>query len=517
MSNPWADPVMIVDSSLDAASEPSASAPGRPILRNTVVIGLSTVAAKGLMFLWQLLLARSLGAEGYGIYGTIGALLAVGATIPDLGMGLIVIREVARRPEDAGRYLGVTLSLQPVLAVLGYAILILGAFLLGYDVRLRWLLLFVGVNLLVDVIGNMCHNQLIAVERMTALALISVIHVGLIMIFAGAALAANGGLWEVYAGIFVAGAVRSAAYWIALRRTGCRPVLPAQRGLVRGLILSGLPLALTGFLSLATMHADKLMTTALVGAERTGYLTAAFVIVFGIVELINTTMLIVTFPALSRAQAAGQSGMFGKLVEKLTFFNLLLSFPLAVYLSVLAVPLSGLLFGQGFTHTGEVLSVLIWYAVVAMVTNVFAQALVAQNRQRRLMWARAIGLAVNIALGLILIPARGAPGAAAAALTAEALVLIELIVSVPLPTGWWEALGGQLWRLGAASIALAACMLLLRGSSPLLAAVLGLPAYAALVWLSGAMGREDWRLLRQLVAAVPGAAAVGRFWVRLAV
>lgn len=516
MSDREADPMMLVDPSLDAASRPSASATGGHILRNTVVIGLSTVVARGLMFLWQLLLARSLGAEGYGVYGTIGALLAVGATIPDLGMGLIVIREVARWPQDSGRYLGVTLSLQPILAVIGYAILTLGAFLLGYDVSLRWLLLFVGINLLVDVIGNMCHNQLIAAERMTAPALISVSHVGLIMIFAGAALAANGGLWGVYSGIFVAGVVRSTAYWIALRRTGCRPALPAQRDLIRGLIVSGLPLALTGFLSLATMHADKLMTTALVGPESTGYLTAAFVIVFGIVELINTTMLIVTFPTLSRAQAARHSATFGKLVEKLTFFNLLLGLPLAVFLSLLAVPLSGLLFGQGFTRTGEVLRILIWYAVVAMVTNVFAQALVAQNRQRRLMWARAIGLAVNIALGLILIPAQGAPGAAAAALAAETLVLIELIVAVPLPTEWWAALGGQLWRLGAASIALAACMLLLRGTSPLVAAVLGLPAYVALVWLSGAMGREDWRLLRRLVAAVPGAAAVGRFWGRLA-
>jgi len=63
-------------------------------------------------------LARWLGAEGYGTYGTIGALMAVGAAIPEFGMGLIVIRDVANRPQDAGLP-GRDAVLQPVFAAAG--------------------------------------------------------------------------------------------------------------------------------------------------------------------------------------------------------------------------------------------------------------------------------------------------------------------------------------------------------------------------------------------------------------
>jgi O-antigen/teichoic acid export membrane protein len=517
MSDGGFDPLELAEPTAAAPFDVPPSAPGQRIAQNTVAIGLSAIAARGLMFLWQLILARALGAEGYGVYGTIGALLAVGATIPDLGMGLIVIREVANRPQDAGRYLGATLTLQPFLAALGYGFLMLAAFLLGYDMRLRWLLVLVAVNLLVDVLGNMCHNQLLAAERMMAPALISVVHVVLVMTLGGMAIAAGWGLWGLYAAILLAGIGRSTAYGITLRRTGCRPVLPADRTLVRGLLVNGLPLALTGFLSLATMHADKLITTALIGAESTGYLTAAFVIVFGVVELINTTMLVVTFPALSRASAARQTGVVEWLVEKLIFFNLLFGLPLAVCVTLFGVPLSRWIFGQGFSRTGEVLSVLIWFAVVTMATNIFAQVLVGQNRQVRLVTVRAAGLAANIAISLALIPRLGVSGAALAALLAEMLVVVGLILSVRLPASWWAGFSGRLWRLGAASLALAAIALWLRTIHPLLAASIGVPAYSAVILLSGAMAREDWVILRRLLAAMPGPAALRRYWSQLAI
>ncbi|MCD4686359.1 MAG: hypothetical protein K8S97_10520, partial [Anaerolineae bacterium] len=56
--------------------------------QNALALAASNVVSKGALFLWQLALARWLGAEGYGTYGTIGALLAIGAAIPEFGMGL---------------------------------------------------------------------------------------------------------------------------------------------------------------------------------------------------------------------------------------------------------------------------------------------------------------------------------------------------------------------------------------------------------------------------------------------
>lgn len=489
---------------------------GQRVIDNTVAIGVSTIASKGLMFLWQILLARALGARGYGIYGTIGALLAVGAAIPDLGMGLIVIREVAKDPSAAGRYLGATLSLQPLLSALGYAALLMGAHLLGYDAEIRTLLAFAAISLLVDVLGNMCHNQLVAAERMVAPAVISVAHIVLLMTLGGAALLAKRDLWGLYAAALIAGVCRTSAYWIVLRRAGCRPIVPTNGSLVRRLLVDGLPLALVAFLSLAGTHADKLLSTALIGEESTGFLTAAFVIVFGITEMLGTPMLVATLPLLSRAESERQSLAFRRIVEKLTFFNLLVSLPLAVTVSMLAIPLAGGLFGQGYKSAAGVLSLLIWYVVVAMAASVFAQVLMVRNRQGRLVIARTVGLGANIALTLTLIPSMGVTGIALAALLAETIVLVQLMISVQLPADWWAGIVRRVGRLAAATLGLVAWILVLRGLHPLLVILSAVPVYFILIRQSRTLVPEDSLLVLHLLTSMPGAATVARLWARMA-
>ncbi len=490
------------------------SAVAQRAARNATALALSNIVSKGVLFAWQLVLARWLGAEGYGVYGTIGALMAVGAAIPDFGMGLIVIRDVANRPQDANRYLTATLTLQPILAALGYVVLTVAAFLFGYEAELRALLAFAALSLLVDALGNMCHNQLLAVERMVIPAAIATGHVLVLVILAGTALAAGAGLWGLYAATLIAGLLRAAVYWVALLRIGARPQFPVDWGVARGLLIAGWPIAVTSFLALAYQHADKLITTAMIGTEGTGQLTAGFVIVFGVIELLSTTVLVAVFPLMSRTYAGGQRRLFEVMLEKLAFFNLTLSLPIAIFTSLLAVPLSAWVFGADFTRTADVLQILIWYTVVTMIVNVFAKALLVQNRQRRLMIIRTSGLALNVMLLLILLPALDVPGAAVATLIAESAILLAVVRSFTFPADWWARTVNHLWRMALVGMVLAGIVLALRTVHPLLAALVGAPAYVALLLLSGALARDDWDLIYRLATAMPGGAIIGRWWKR---
>ncbi len=489
--------------------------------RNAAALAISSIVAKGLMFFWQLALARLLGASGYGIYGTIGALLAVGASIPEFGMGLIVVRDVASHPQDAGRYLAATMVMQPLLAVAGYVLLIAATFILGdvlhsegYNAELRALLALAAASLAIDVLGNMCHNQLIAREQMVIPAIISTGHIVVLITLAGIAFLLDGGLWGLYAASLTASVLRAAVYWWALTRSGIRPSFPLDRSVARLLIVSGAPLAINSFLALAYTHTDKLITTALVGTKGTGQLTAGFVVVFGVIELLSTTILVAVFPMMSRAFATGQRAMFEFMIEKLAFFNLVASLPLAIFTSLLAVPLAALLFGPQFTRTADVLRVLIWYTAVTMVANVFAQALIIGNRQRRMLTIRSGGLAANIILNLILLPRLGVPGAAVASLITECGVLVLFARCFDLPADWWGRVRHHLLRLSLAAVGMAAVVFVLRGLHPLLAAVIGAPVYIGLLLVSGAIARDDWDLIYRMAVAMPGGALIGRYWKR---
>jgi O-antigen/teichoic acid export membrane protein len=498
----------------EEAAEGFSSATAKRAARNATALALSNIASKGLLFIWQLMLARWLGAGEYGVYGTIGALLAVGASFPEFGMGLIVIRDIANRPRDAGRYLAATLTLQPIFAAAGYIVLTVLAVLLGYDNQIRTLLAFAAIMLLVDTLGNMCHNQLIAMERMVIPAAISAGHITLLVILAGATLAAGGGLWGLYVVALIAGLVRAAVYWAALLRFKIRPTFPLDRDIARILVISGAPIAVTSFLSLAYTHADKLLTTALIGTDSTGQLTAGFVIVFGVVELLSVTIMVAVYPLMSRTYLSGQRELFDLMIEKLSFFNLILSLPIGIYTSLLAVPLSAWLFGAGYTKTASVLQILIWYTVVMMIGNVFSKALLVQNRQTRLMVIRTGGLVLNIALNLVLLPTIGVTGSALATLIAESVILVFIVRSFTFPADWWARVISHVWRLAVAAVLLAGTVLVLREAHPLLAAVGGVPVYLIAVLVVGVIGADDWDLIYRLAIAMPGGAVIGRYWKR---
>ncbi len=482
--------------------------------RNATALVLSSILTNGLLFIWQLVLARSLGVEGYGIYGTIGALMVIGASLPEFGMGLIVIRDVAIRPQDAGRYLAATLILQPLLAVVGYVVVMSAAVLLRYDSALRGLLSLAAVSLLVNTLGNMVHNQLIAVEQMVIATVIVIGHTIVLIILGAATLAAGGGLWGLYKMILVAGSLRVLAYWIVLLRMGVRPIFPPPYAIMRTLLINGAPFALSAFLSLAYIYSDKLLAAAIIGVEATGELVAGFVIVFGVIELLSTPLLVAVFPLMSRVHSSDHHDVFNSMLEKLSFFNMLLSLPIAIYTSFLAVPLSVLIFGIRFAGTAAALRIMIWYSVVAMVVNVFSQALAVQNRQRWLLLVRAIGLVLCIVLNLFLLPHLGISGTALAMTITETVVLLLILRLLDLPVNWWRKMLAHMWRLSLACLALATTTLLLRPVNLLLAVLVGLPTFAGLLFISGAVTEADRALIYQLAAALPGGAWMVRYWKR---
>lgn len=493
------------------------SVEARRAARNAGALAAASILTKGALFAWQLALARLVGEANYGVYGTVGGFVAIGTSLVNFGMGPIVIRDVARRPELAGKYLTATLFMQTLLALLAFAAVNGAAAVGGYPPEIRAFLALAALNLIVDVLGSMCNDLLLAQERMAESSLLAVVHIVLLIILAGAALLAGMGLLGVYLATLAAGVMRAGALWGLVLRGGVRPHFPFDRVVAWPLLLNGAPLALSAFLSLAYQHADKLMTLRFIGATETGYLTAAFVIVFGVVELLNTTLLIATYPMMSRV-FGGEA--FGFMVEKLTFFTLLICLPLALCVSIFAVEFTVPLFGAGFQPAAQALRILIWYALASMTANVLAQGLMVQNRQRLLLAVRACGLGTNIVLNALLIPRLGIAGAALASLAAELLVLAVLVRAFDAP-GWrWERNPPRLARLMMVGVVSAAVMVLLATViySPalrLIAGVLvGLAVYTMGVLAARVLAAEDWDLLYRLAAAMPGGALVLRFWKR---
>ena len=485
----------------------------RRAARNVTVLIIASLVSKGMLFIWQLILAPWLGDFDYGIYGTVGGLMAVAGSISSFGMGLIVIRDVARAPAQAGKYWSAMMVWQTVLALFAY--IGMNGFAVGYSETLRVFAALAGINLFVDLFGNMGHDLLLAREAMLKTSLVEVGHIILRIGLAVWAVSLGWGLLGVYGAAIASGLGRSAALVWLNWRAGLRPRFPFDRSIGIPLLVNSAPLALSAFLTQAYQHADKLMTTGILGEANTGYLTAAFVINFGIIELFSTAILVAVYPVLSRYYESGKNPIFGLMIEKLALYMVIISLPLALTISIFADNITTPLFGQGFAPTAGILRLLIWYTMLMMIGNVFSKGMLIQNRQGRLLLFRAAGLALNIALNMILLFGWGDPrGAALASIIAEALVLGLLIWSFGT-VGWqWSRIAASIRRLLVIGALAAAVMLALRDLNFMLAMALGLGIYIGAVLYGQVLGENDWDLLYRFACAMPGGAVVGRWWKR---
>lgn len=486
----------------------------RRAARNAGAIAAATLLSRGMQFAWQLIFSAALGPALFGVYGAVSSFIQIGTTIAAFGMGAIVIRDVARRPEQAGKYLTSSLFLQTVLALLSYLAINAAANAGGYSEAVRAFLAIAAINLIVDTLGNMCFDLLLAKEQMVATSLVSIGHVVVLIVLAGIGLAAGYSLFGVYAGVTIAGVLRSAALWLLARRAGIRPVWPLDWSIARPLLINSAPLAFTAFLTLAYQQVDKLVTSRLIGDKETGYLAAAFVIFFGVVELLNTTIITAMYPLMARAYGDGKNVQFGFIVEKMAFFTLLLCLPLTLTISLFAGPLTTPIWKEAYRPAAGVLSILIWYALIMMVGNMFSQAMLVQNRQRSLLLIKACGLGINLVLLFLLLPRLGVPGAPLSSVVAESGVFTLLLLTFRA-SGWnvWH-IAARVGRLLLVGLVAAVVMLALRDANWVVALGVGLVVYAVGVLALRVLAAEDWDFLYRLSAALPGGGLIRRYWRR---
>ena len=473
----------------------------------------ASIISKGALYLWQLVLSPWLGPSEYGIYGTVGGLMVNAAAVASFGMGLIVIRDVARAPHKAGKYWSAMLFTQTILALLAYVAMngVAG----GYSDAVRAFVALAGINLFIDLFGNMGYDLLLAREDMVKTSLVEIVHILLRIGLALLALTAGWGLLGVYGAAIGSGLLRSTVLVALNLRAGVRPEFPFDRSIGRPLIINSAPLALSSFLTLAYQHSDKLLTTGILGERVTGYLTAAFVINFGVIELFSTSVLVAAYPLLARAYDEGNNPAFGSMIEKLARYMLIIGVPLALGISILADKIMTPLLGEAYAPSAGILRLLIWYTAITMFGNVFSKALLIQNRQRRLLLIRGAGLTLNVAMTALLLLNWGDPRGAVIASIVGEIMVVALLLTGFSAAGWrsGKVLNSAI-RLLFVAVPTALAMLALREQFIALPVLAGAVIYVAGMILGRVLDSDDWDLLYRLAASGPAGGFLLRFWQR---
>jgi O-antigen/teichoic acid export membrane protein len=193
---------------------------------------------------------------------------------------------------------------------------------------------------------------------------------------------------------------------------------------------------------------------------------------------------------------------------------LLLAFPTSMLLTMLAPDLVRLFTRRQAAEylpiAAQALAILAWFLPLSFVNGLLQYVLIALNKQRSITRAFVYGAIFNLIANLVAIPWFGIYAASSITILSE-IVLIAVFLPLLRQSELVPPLIALSWRPLLAALAMGATMLVVSflwgGLSfseptivwwqPLLLALVGLPVYLAVLWIVGAVGPEERRLLKR--------------------
>ena len=390
--------------------------------RPIVLIGLARAVSLGLGIVLLGVLARRLGASGFGTLQFALAVMAYPLIMVDLGLTTFGLREIARgssSPDLVRRVVGARLTLlagtlvvlaavaifTPLATELRTVVVVLSLGLPAAALNARWVLQGerrFGRAAVVDVATT--GTQLLAV-----LVLVS---------WGGHASTAAVAL------TLAAWTTTTISLLLAGRRSRFRPRIGPD---TRATILRSLPLGAAAIAITVYYSIDTILLGIFRGADEVAYYAAAYRVILPVLALAGAVGT-VAIPHLSYLVASAAPSV-DRTVAGLSRKMILVALPMAVGGALAAEPIIRLVYGPEFSPAVVPFQILVWSIVTVYANAAFAFLLLARGGDRRYLMAVSAGAVMNVGLNLVAIPLAGMMGAAVTTIASELTVLGLLL--------WW--------------------------------------------------------------------------------
>lgn len=456
------------------------------LARNGAFLAIGGVVAQLALTLLEVLAARKLGAEIYGVFVTAYAWTVLGSFLMELGTPMWTIQEGSRHHNRLPQLLASGLAVNFSMFAVLYLLLVLGAHFLAPNPVLGFLLILLPYGLILTV-----QNQLAAVYSSYQTMQVNAFFQGLapLAILAMFFFYAAGELALADVGFaFIVGGAIVTGTWLAIALRRIKPRI--GRGSIRETLRSSYQYGLSGILGHVYFKADIIMLSALAGLREAGIYAAAF----KLVDLVYKVAVLsgrVFAPAIFKAShEPGKT--FKVLASMMTRFLAIAGLVAGVAAFILAEELILLLFGEKYAASIPVLRIL----GGVMATKCVMVALQLLLSSIDLHFQRVVSLSVAVVAHLganaILIPIFGAEGAAWAALFSGVLLILLY--------AWSSARHRDFqflrWLLVPTCLASAACTAtLFFDMNTLVSAVVSVSVFLISLLLTGFVQRDEIRFV----------------------
>ncbi len=366
---------------------------------------------------------RALGPVAFGHYGTALAFLQIFGVLVDLGLYIVLLQKLASDAVNADSWASTAFTLRLITAAGFLAIAPIVGLLTAYpgDVKLGILIATVSTFAITmnQVLVGIFQKSL-RMDQVTIAELI-----GRVALLGGTIFVAHSHPtvpWVL--GAVALGSLVNFLMSLAFSRRYVRIRLTLDREKVRTIIREGWPIALSIAFNLVYFKADTIILSAV---RPNSVELGLYVSAYKVLEVLTTFPAMfagLLMPLLASAYAARDYPRFHMIMQKAVDNLALLAIPLAVGTGFVARSIMHVVGGAAYVGAAPVLSLLMVATACIFFGNLFANAVVAVQAQRRMLWAYGL-VAVGSLVGYLLaIPHSGMYGAAWMTIASELAITL---------------------------------------------------------------------------------------------
>ncbi len=388
------------------------------VAKNTFWLTVSNFGGRLLKSVVVIYAARVLGTAGNGVASYALTIAGFLTLFIDPGINSLLMRETSKRnPEEQTTFFAVSFALKVAFILMGVLVVLFIVPLFTVLPGAAALLPIAALIIFFDALREFLSSFMRAREKMeweTAVFLLT----NLLIVISGFVLlkispVPASFIWAYAIGTSIGTIV--AAY---ILRDYLKKVFSSfSRALIKPIISSAWPFAITGALGVLLTNADILIISWLRTASELGIYAAA-VRIIQVLYLVPMIFQFSTLPLLSRL-AENDNERFRAGLERTIGFVFLASVPMAIGGLIIGTQFMSLLFGSAYAGGGLSFKILMIALLFDYPATIIGAAVFAYNHQRSLITAAAIGGIANVGLDLIFIPLWGIAGSATATLLAQ--------------------------------------------------------------------------------------------------
>lgn len=357
--------------------------------------------------------------EQFGQYGFALALVAFFNVISDFGLNTYQIRQTAiiAKHEATNALIGEAFIARLLIGALSALIILAICLTIDKPISLKIFLGLLSITMIINFLAGSFASTLLGYEKFRLYSLLAMGTQALTTCLGFAALAAGSGLVGIGIAHMVTVLVSATAIGAVVYRNIGKFYMKGSLQSALVILRQAAPLCVTGFLLTVNYRADFIMLSLIKGDTAVGYFNSAYALINGLL-LVSTTFSATMLPRMAgyfNTDKIKLASLYSTAFKYMFYLGL----AMAVGATMLAGPIFELIYPESYLPGAGALSILIWALAFMFVNSLQSAHLVAQDKNRQLMYLTGIAALINIILNLVLIPPYSFKGAAAATVVSE--------------------------------------------------------------------------------------------------